>query len=208
MARPAPRRHRTFADGKIPAGVKVLERCETRHEVTKLTACTGWDVVAKRGIFTAFTVKEEYERAIQEQNNRCRSPEAAGTRSMSPAAHAHMRVRGVDADVTWLEEQGNFAANQAAQHRWNSKRIVSLHYFGKGRGLDQIHTGDEISWIEGGNLITYRVKDIKVVAYNGAEYGAPERLVPDDGIMLMTCYRPKSATSISQTLMIIGERVS
>jgi len=81
-------------------------------------------------------------------------------------------------------------------------------HFGKGRGLDQIHTGDEISWIEGGNLITYRVKDIKVVAYNGAEYGAPERLVPDDGIMLMTCYRPKSATSISQTLMIIGERVS
>lgn len=186
----------------------MLESCETRHEITKLTAWTGWDAVAKRGILTAFTVKEEYERAIQEQQNRCRPPEAAGTRSIRPAAHAHLRVRGVDADVTWLEEQGNFATNQAAQHRWNSKQILSLHYFGKGRGLEQVQTGDQISWTEGGNVITYRVKEIKIVAYNGVEYGAPERLVPDDGIMLMTCHRPKSATSISQTLMIIGERVS
>jgi LPXTG-site transpeptidase (sortase) family protein len=197
----------TFADGKIPAGVTVLERCEPPHQLKELTACTGWDVAANRAIFRTFTVEEEYERAAQEAKNRCRPPEAAGKAGKRQPAHANLRVRGVDADVVWLEEQGNFATSQAAQHRWNSKRIVSLHYFGKGRGLDQVQTGDEIRWAEGGSVVTYRVKEIKVVAYNGTEYGAPESLVADDGIMLMTCYRPKSATSISQTLMIIGERV-
>jgi hypothetical protein len=198
----------TFADGKIPAGVQVLESCDG-GEVEKQTVCTGWDIEAKRGIFTAFTADEQaaYEQAAKEEANRCRPPEAAGQAPTSQGSHAHLHVRGIDANVTWLDAGSDFPTNMAAEHRWNSKRIVSLHYFGKGRALERVQTGDEISWIEGGNVARYRVTMVKVVAFNGAEYGDPESLVPDNGIMLMTCYRPKSATAIGHTLMVVGERI-